>query len=118
MPDVTLQRILNEFAKECVQDSMDVGWTNPADNVPRALLLIHSEISEACEAHRKDLMDDKLPHRTGLEVELADAILRIFNLAGGLGIDLGGAVVEKKSFNKTRADHSAGERAKPHGKKY
>lgn len=40
-------------------------------NVPELLCLIHSEISEAMEGHRKGLMDDKLPHRPMLEVELA-----------------------------------------------
>lgn len=66
------------------------------------LSLIHSEISEALEADRKDLMDDKLPHRKGLEVELADAAIRIFDMAGGLGMDLGGAIQEKLEYNTTR----------------
>ena len=66
------------------------------------LALIHSEISEALEADRKDLMDDKLPHRKGLEVELADAFIRICDMAGGLSMDLGGAVEEKLAYNTTR----------------
>ena len=66
------------------------------------LALIHSEISEALEADRKNLMDNKLSHRTGLEVELADAVIRIFDMAGGLGIDLGGAIEEKLNYNTTR----------------
>jgi len=53
-------------------------------NVGEMLCLIHSEISEAMEAHRKGLMDDKLPHRLGIEVELADACIRIFDLAAVL----------------------------------
>ena len=66
------------------------------------LALIHSEISEALEADRKDLMDDKLPYRKGLEVELADAFIRICDMAGGLSMDLGGAVEEKLAYNTTR----------------
>ena len=37
-------------------------------------MLIVSEIAEAMEGERKDLMDDKLPHRKMAEVELADAL--------------------------------------------
>ena len=64
------------------------------------LCLIHSEISEAMEGHRKNLMDDKIPHRSMLEVELADALIRICDMAGGLGLDLEGAVLEKLEYNQ------------------
>ena len=82
------------------------------------LMLMVSEISEAMEGHRKGLNDDKLPHRTMIEVELADAMLRIADLAGKLGCDLGGALVEKMSFNAARADHKPGARMMAGGKAY
>lgn len=87
-------------------------------NVPTKLCLIHSEISEAMEGHRKGLMDDKLPHRPMIEVELADAIIRICDLAGALDLDLGGAVAEKLAFNLKREDHKPEARAQEGGKKY
>ena len=68
----------------------------------QAIALIHSEISEALEADRKDLIDDKLPHRSGLEVELADAIIRIKDFAGGKDLDIDGAVEDKLAYNTTR----------------
>lgn len=74
------------------------------------LALIHSEISEALEGDRKDLMDDKLPHRRMQDVELADALIRIFDLAGGKAIPLGKIVAEKMGYNTTREYL--------HGKKY
>lgn len=86
--------------------------------IPQKLLLIHSEISEGCEADRKGLRDAHLPHRDGLEVELADAVIRCFDLAGALGYDLGAAIAEKMEFNASRADHTAAARAAPNGKKY
>lgn len=86
--------------------------------VSQKLCLIHSEISEAMEGHRKGLMDDKLPHRSMIEVELADAVIRIADLAGALGLDLGGAIAEKLNYNSTRLDHQPAHRNAPGGKSY
>jgi NTP pyrophosphatase (non-canonical NTP hydrolase) len=86
--------------------------------VAQKLCLIHSEISEAMEGHRKGLMDDKLPHRTMIEVELADAVIRIGDLAGALGLDLGGAIAEKMAFNSVRLDHKPESRKAAGGKSY
>ena len=86
--------------------------------VPEKLALIHSEISEALEGHRKDLMDDKLPHRKMIEVELADAVIRIADLAGALGLYLEGAMIEKMAYNAQRADHKPENRGKEGGKAY
>ena len=87
-------------------------------NVGECLALIHSEISEALEGHRKDLMDDKLPYRKMFEVELADAMLRILDLAGAHGLDIGGALVEKHAYNLKREDHTNEARLAANGKKY
>ena len=90
----------------------------PKFNIPEKLCLIHSEISEAMEGHRKNLDDDKLPHRKMLEVELADAVIRCFDLAGGLGMDLAGAISEKLAFNAVRSDHKIENRKAENGKKF
>lgn len=87
-------------------------------NVGELLCLVHSEISEAMEGHRKGLMDDKLPHRSMIEVELADAVIRIFDMAGGLNLDLAGALAEKLAYNAQRADHKIENRKAEGGKKY
>lgn len=87
-------------------------------NVGEKLMLIVSEIAEAMEGHRKNLMDDKLPHRSQLEVELADALIRIFDLAGGLNLDLAGAFTEKMHYNASRSDHKIENRRLEGGKKY
>ena len=86
--------------------------------VVQKLCLTHSEVSEAMEGHRKGLMDDKLPHRSMLEVELADAVIRISDLAGALNLDLGGAITEKLEYNRNRADHKIENRLKDGGKAY
>lgn len=114
----------------CHDLAVEAGWHNelgssvkrtPArqdELFPTRLCLIHSEISEAMEGHRKGLQDDKLPHRPMAEVELADALIRICDLAGAMGYDLGGAVSEKLEYNRSRADHKPAARVAAGGKTY
>lgn len=64
----------------------------------------------------KGLNDDHLPHRKAIEVELADAVLRIADLCGYLELDLGAALVEKLEYNTKRADHKLENRRKDGGK--
>lgn len=89
-----------------------------AGMVPEKLCLSHSELSEAMEGHRKGRMDDHLPHRSMLEVELADTCIRVFDLAGAMGLDLAGAIIEKLAYNQQRADHKPEARAAAGGKAY
>ncbi len=99
-------------------------WIDPTTgknkdrNVGEMLCLVHSENSEALEGHRKNLMVDKLPHRKMLEVELADALIRIMDISAGLGLDIGGAFSEKMAYNAIREDHKLENRIKPGGKAY
>lgn len=77
---------LNKKAKEIYNQNKEVGWwDNPNRCLYECLQLISTEIAEATEAERKDLMDDKLPHRKGGEVELADALTRTLDLGAHLG---------------------------------
>lgn len=80
-------------------------------------MLIVTEIAEAKEGFRKNLMDEHLPNRPSIEVELADAIIRIADLAGALDLDLAGAIVDKIEYNANRADHKIENRKLENGKK-
>ena len=116
--------------ENCHSAASEAGWWNcPVTGerstpefieqmVPTKLMLIVSEVAEAMEAHRKGLKDSHLPERSGVEVELADAVIRIFDLAGALRFDLGGAIAEKMAYNAQRADHKPEARAAAVGKKY
>lgn len=117
--------ILQEY---CYGASQSAGWwhdiqtgKSTKDNpltFSNKLMLIVSEIAEAMEADRKGLMDDKLPDRDGREVELADAVIRIFDLAGAYNMDLGSAIAEKMEYNANRADHKPDARKSAGGKTY
>ena len=87
-------------------------------NKGELIALMHSELSECLEGIRKNLNDEKLPHRSQEEVELADAVMRIFDYAGGFDLDLAGAIVEKFNYNATRQDHSKDSRRHTNGKKF
>jgi NTP pyrophosphatase (non-canonical NTP hydrolase) len=112
---------VDQLCRETYASNKKAGWWDAADNalvVPTKLALVHSELSEALEAHRKGLKDDKLPQYDGIAVELADALIRIFDLAGFLGIPLGTIMAEKEAFNAKREDHKVENRTKTGGKKY
>lgn len=114
---------INDLVRYFHGKSTANGWWSEADKsnpmvTPAKLMLIVSEIAEAMEGHRKGLQDDKLPHRKMIEVELGDALIRICDLAGHLGLDLGGATMEKDAYNDVRADHKLEARAAAGGKAY
>jgi NTP pyrophosphatase (non-canonical NTP hydrolase) len=86
--------------------------------VPEKLMLIVSEIAEAMEGHRKGLQDTHLPQFGMLEVELADAMIRILDLAGAMNLELGPALKAKLIYNQTRQDHTTEARLALGGKAY
>lgn len=113
---------ITELTQLCHTTSREGGWWNGLDPVDpyvasTKLALIHSEVSEALEGIRKGCADEHLPHRSMEEVEFADALIRIFDLAGARGLDLEGALFEKIAYNKQRADHKLESRLAVGGKK-
>lgn len=134
-PDLThIEADANRLMQVCHEASASAGWWDHQGQDLRThllestrfgralaaekLCLVHSEISEAMEGLRKNLPDDKLPHRRMMEVELADALIRILDLAGAMNMDIGGAMAEKLAFNRTRADHKPENRAAAGGKAF
>ena len=126
------QMTLNKLRDEAFDIAEKSGFHEQI-NFGEKIALVHSELSEALEADRKgawskevahplDVWDGKEPlkgHikakyenyvRGSVEEELADAIIRIFDIAGIYKIDLDWHVTAKMAYNKTRP--------KKHGKKY
>lgn len=79
-------------------------WQNidtgePIERNPFELLaLAISEVSECLEGERKNLMDDKLPHRKMPEVEMADTYIRLLDFSAGFGYDLDQPIVYEYVF--------------------
>lgn len=123
--ELTIENGLSTVVSVCHNASVAGGWWHDLNtgerlhrNKGELLMLIVSEVSEAMEAERKGLMDDKLPHRPGAEVELADAVIRICDYCGAHGYDLAGAVLEKLAYNRKREDHKPENRRKAGGKAF
>lgn len=76
-------------------------------NKGELLALIHSEISEALEGERKNLMDDKLPQYPMPVVEIVDAIIRELDYLAGFwpDVDIDEVFEQKMRFNMQREDH-------------
>lgn len=119
-----ISNALNELANRVYKQNVSVGWWTDIDtgqakdrNFGELIALCHSELSEMLEGNRKNLMDDHLPHRKMEEVEAADTIIRLMDICGKKGYDIGGAVVEKLAYNLQRADHKIEARRSENGKK-
>ena len=79
------------------------GWWDEDRNDGELIALIHSELSEALEALRAGNPPDcKIPAFSGLEVELADAIIRIMDMAAARRLDVAGALMAKIKYNQGR----------------
>ncbi|MBD1229353.1 hypothetical protein [Xenorhabdus griffiniae] len=109
---------LTELQQKIHQQNVEAGWWDNPRERGTLLCLIHSEISEALEGERKNLMDNHLPHRPMAEVELADAVIRILDYAAAFGYDIEGAIAEKLEYNRHRADHKRENRTKTGGKAF
>jgi len=80
---------INEFAERIHMYNLGAGWWDGEIDFPWYLTKVQltiTEIAEATEGVRKDLMDDHLPHRKMEEVELADALIRLLDLGYHCGL--------------------------------
>lgn len=116
---------IHELVQEAHANAARHGFWDDPPEVGTSIALIHSELSEALEEFRtgnRVVADEPTPGRyysgvngrvsysktalcpkpEGYEIELADAVIRIADLCGYIGIDLEDAIREKMIYNATR----------------
>ncbi len=97
------EMIFDALTVRAFQIAKDHGWHEQERNDGEVLSLIHCEISEALQALRDGKPPDKhCPEFSSLEVELADAIIRIMDYAGERNLNISGAIIAKMEYNKNR----------------
>jgi NTP pyrophosphatase (non-canonical NTP hydrolase) len=73
----------------------EVSTQDELNAIGNRLMLIVGEVAEAQEALRKN-------DKENFKEELADVAIRLFDLCGGLDVDLGAEIVKKMEKNRTR----------------
>lgn len=108
-------KTLNDLALDAYQTAVDHGWWNDEREIGTLLALIHSEVSEALEEWRKYGDDVLWPDSPGYQriredgklegfwSEIADILIRCFDLSGRYHVDIDAIVETKMEFNKTRS---------------
>lgn len=75
---------INSLAKEIHKNNVEKGWWDGEQCLFNKLQLVSTEVAEATEGARKNLMDDHLPQYKMECVELADALIRTLDIGGKL----------------------------------
>ena len=101
---------MNELAVEIIEINSANGWNRTLPEqwddqykIPAILALVHTEVSEAVEAFRKN-------DKANFIEELADVIIRVLDCSGGLEMDIDSAIRAKLEKNKTRGYRHGGKR--------
>jgi NTP pyrophosphatase (non-canonical NTP hydrolase) len=109
--------LFNIKSEEIHANGKEKGWWDQERNPLELIALVHSELSEAVESLRKGedhyfaMADERgLLKPEGAAVECADAIIRIMDMAGHYGWDLGGIIEQKVAYNKTRTNRHGGKK--------
>lgn len=95
--------VVNKLAEDIHETARQKGWWDNDRNSGECIALMMSELAEGLESLRHgEPPDEHCPEFGNTEIELADCIIRILDFANARGYDIGGALVAKMEYNKTR----------------
>jgi len=94
---------INELVSKSHKTSVEHGFWDVEKSIPTKLMLIVTELGEACEADRHNNYDN-------FKEEIADTFIRLADLCGYLNIDIDEEISKKMKINEGRP--------KLHGKRY
>lgn len=115
---------ITTIASRCHETATKKGWWDKHHDpltpteIAAKIALVHSEVSEALEEVRRpewpppseswiSPSDDK---PLGFPTELADVVIRVFDLAVHMGIDIEKEIVRKMAYNETRLHRHGGKK--------
>lgn len=91
--------------------SKSKGWWESDRNDGEMIALMHSELSEALEGIRhNNPPSDHIPEFNAVEEELADVLIRVFDMCQARGYRLPEAVIAKMEFNANRPHKHGGKK--------
>lgn len=102
------RKTITELVYEAHDNAVKHGWWEGGErSFGELIALCHSELSEALEDHRNgwkptETYIENGGKPCGIGTELADVLIRIFDMCGHYKIDLETAVRQKMEYNKTR----------------
>lgn len=114
MIDQRLFESIEQMARQIDAQNQKKGF-NDGFSLDRALLLVHSELSEAVEELRNGHTETEIylsekGKPEGFPVEIADALIRLLHICARCEIPIGQVMQQKDAYNDTRTYK--------HGKKF
>ncbi|MBN2135228.1 MAG: hypothetical protein JW737_05820 [Acidobacteria bacterium] len=90
---------VSDLIRDCHSNAKMKGFWDASQNIPEKVMLVVTELAEGVEAYRNGIV---IGEKDCFAEELADAVIRIFDICGYLEIDLEKELREKMKYNKTR----------------